>query len=207
MGSGIYKYRNYLTLTRLSDIIGDGFHVSVCGGILKWEDIIESTLYGAATTQIQSLFLRKGVRVVPRMKQNMLDYMERHNLESLDEIRGLAIEKIIGEEASAQVGHDLKGVVVAVVDEDKCNGCGICEDVCYYAGIKVVDKLATVNKDNCEGCRACVMDCPTGALSLSNVDKIYELARKWTEKHRPEVAKYGIRAQDPRDRKSLGLTA
>ena len=207
VGSGIFKYRNYLTLTRVSDIIDNGFHVSVCGGILKWQDIIESTMYGATSMQMQSLFLRKGIRVVDRMKRDLLDYMERHNLETLDEIRGIVIPKIIGEEESAQAGPATKGKVIAVVDEDKCTGCGICEDVCYYEGIKVVDRMAVVNENNCEGCRACVMDCPEGALSLRNVEMVYEIARKWLQENRPEVAKHGIMAQDPRDRKSLGLKA
>jgi len=54
--------------------------------------------------------------------------------------------------------------MAAVVDADKCTGCGICEDACPADAIKVND-VAHIGED-CTECGACVDECPNDALSL-----------------------------------------
>jgi MinD superfamily P-loop ATPase len=51
---------------------------------------------------------------------------------------------------------------VAVIDEDKCTQCGLCEDVCRYDAIKEfrVDPIA------CEGCGFCYQVCPSEAITM-----------------------------------------
>jgi len=51
------------------------------------------------------------------------------------------------------------------VDRDKCTGCNICEKVCPFGAIVVVDGKAQV-QDTCTLCGACVTSCPVGALSI-----------------------------------------
>jgi len=48
---------------------------------------------------------------------------------------------------------------------EKCTGCKICEKVCPFGAIFVVDKIAQV-QDNCTLCGACVNSCPVEALSI-----------------------------------------
>jgi ferredoxin len=60
-----------------------------------------------------------------------------------------------------------KPSVVAVVDKEKCNGCGICANVCPQGAI-TVDEIANVNLDKCSGCGICVENCPNGAITLKN---------------------------------------
>jgi len=50
----------------------------------------------------------------------------------------------------------------AVIDEEKCTRCGLCEDVCRFAAIKSlhIDHLA------CEGCRFCYHVCAEGAITM-----------------------------------------
>jgi len=55
---------------------------------------------------------------------------------------------------------------VAVVDFEKCTGCGICEDVCPVRAIKV-EGHDLVNPDMCTGCAACVAQCPQNAILLT----------------------------------------
>ncbi|MHA2601418.1 MAG: 4Fe-4S binding protein [Candidatus Thorarchaeota archaeon SMTZ1-83] len=76
--------------------------------------------------------------------------------------------------ASAAASHVLKGTVrvqmdKAVVEEDLCIGCGLCEKVCPYAAISMCDRdtgpqLAEVNSLLCTGCGKCQVVCPTGAI-------------------------------------------
>jgi len=61
---------------------------------------------------------------------------------------------------------------VAIVDSEKCTGCGVCVDVCPAGAIEV-DRQAVVNEEACTGCAACVSECPNEAIIIArkNVGK------------------------------------
>jgi NAD-dependent dihydropyrimidine dehydrogenase PreA subunit len=50
-----------------------------------------------------------------------------------------------------------------VVDEDKCNGCGVCDGVCPTWAIEV-GETATIDQLSCMPCRVCEATCPEGAI-------------------------------------------
>ena len=58
--------------------------------------------------------------------------------------------------------------MAAVVDKEKCAGCGTCVDGCPVEAIKIVDDKAVVDKDTCVGCGACVDACPCEAIKLED---------------------------------------
>jgi len=55
----------------------------------------------------------------------------------------------------------------ASVDEDKCSGCRICNDLCPFNAILFhEDRMVTeINPALCQGCGTCVAACPAGAIS------------------------------------------
>ena len=53
----------------------------------------------------------------------------------------------------------------AIVNEETCVACGICEDECPQGAI-TVDGMARVNADLCTECGRCVDACPNDAISL-----------------------------------------
>lgn len=55
---------------------------------------------------------------------------------------------------------------VAVVDSEKCTGCGICVDVCPAGAIEV-NQHAVVNEEACTGCAACVSECPNEVIIIA----------------------------------------
>jgi len=55
---------------------------------------------------------------------------------------------------------------VAVVDPEKCTGCGICIDVCPTGAIEV-NQQAVVNEEACNGCAVCVSECPNEAIIIA----------------------------------------
>jgi predicted Fe-Mo cluster-binding NifX family protein/ferredoxin len=55
---------------------------------------------------------------------------------------------------------------VAVVDSEKCTGCGICISVCPTGAIEV-DQQAVVDEETCNGCAACVSECPNEAIIIA----------------------------------------
>ena len=51
------------------------------------------------------------------------------------------------------------------IDIEKCTGCKICEKMCPFGAIVVVDKVARVQQ-NCTLCGACLNSCAEGVLSI-----------------------------------------
>lgn len=53
------------------------------------------------------------------------------------------------------------------IDEDKCNGCGLCAKACHEGAIGMVDGKAKLLRDDyCDGLGDCLPACPTGAISF-----------------------------------------
>jgi NAD-dependent dihydropyrimidine dehydrogenase PreA subunit len=53
------------------------------------------------------------------------------------------------------------------VDEDKCQGCEECVDVCPVEVFEMVDgKSSPVNAEECLGCESCVEVCEPGAITV-----------------------------------------
>jgi heterodisulfide reductase subunit A len=78
-----------------------------------------------------------------------------------------------GAAAAARVlGHIQQGVIRiepirASVDEARCSGCRICNNLCPFNAIRFLeDRMVTeINPALCQGCGTCVAACPAGAIS------------------------------------------
>lgn len=54
-----------------------------------------------------------------------------------------------------------------VIDEEKCNGCGLCVPNCPEGALQIIDgKVRLVSDLLCDGLGACVGECPVGALKV-----------------------------------------
>ena len=65
-------------------------------------------------------------------------------------------------------------------NEDLCNGCGKCVEVCVFRGREMVDGKPILNKDLCLGCGRCVGVCPTEAITIEidDISRVDELIGK-----------------------------
>lgn len=53
------------------------------------------------------------------------------------------------------------------INEEKCNGCGICADACHEGAIGIVDGKAKLLRDDyCDGLGDCLPTCPTNAITF-----------------------------------------
>ncbi|MEM2869166.1 MAG: CoB--CoM heterodisulfide reductase iron-sulfur subunit A family protein [Thermoplasmata archaeon] len=69
-------------------------------------------------------------------------------------------------------GRIRKTRAIAVVDEERCRGCGRCEELCEYGAAKVVEKggrmVSVRDEARCEGCGACAAQCCSRAIQIKH---------------------------------------
>lgn len=53
------------------------------------------------------------------------------------------------------------------IDEEKCNGCGLCIPSCKEGALQIIDgKAHLVSEAYCDGLGTCLSECPMGALTI-----------------------------------------
>ena len=60
---------------------------------------------------------------------------------------------------------------IVQIDEELCNGCGLCISSCAEGAIQLIDGKARLVKDEyCDGLGACLGECPQGAITIIQRD-------------------------------------
>jgi Pyruvate/2-oxoacid:ferredoxin oxidoreductase delta subunit len=70
---------------------------------------------------------------------------------------------------------------VVSIDEEKCDGCGLCAQACAEGAIRIIDgKARLVSETYCDGLGACLGKCPNDAITVEerHAEKFDERAAK-----------------------------
>jgi len=94
------------------------------------------------------------------------------------------------------------------VDEEKCDGCGLCIPGCPEAALQIVDGKAKLVKDlYCDGLGACLGHCPKDALHIeereaesydddATIKRIKKVAPNMLESHMEHMREHGMGASE-----------
>lgn len=83
----------------------------------------------------------------------------------------------------------------AQVDEAKCTGCKICENVCPTGAIQVVEKKARVEENKCAACMKCLDSCNEGAIRMVPRERPLSLGVDPMEVDQDELRELCLRAR------------
>ncbi len=137
--------------------------ISASGGVMNYRDVIEYIMLGASNVQLCTSVMWNGFESITKMLAELNQWMDAKGYKSLDEIRGIALDKIKTVEEIAD-----EPSTYSVINEAKCTNCGKCEKVCFFDAITInaAKTARQVNRNACDSCGMCVQICPVNAISM-----------------------------------------
>ena len=132
------------------------------GGVTSGTDVIEFMMAGASLVGVCTAAILKGPGVYGKIAAEAGQWLDAHGYSSIDEVRGLYLEKY---RVGQRVVTGLESA--ARVDPARCKMCTLCERVCMYEAMHApVKQTAWVEEEHCAACGLCISVCQFDAIEL-----------------------------------------
>jgi len=137
--------------------------VMASGGIDNWEHAVQMMMWGAQTVSVCTAVMWHGWDVVRRIVEGIERFTVEEGYGSTDDFVGLALSHLTSsEDLGLQKGY-------AVVDPERCIGCGLCTKPGHCNAVAILDRKATIDPELCLGCSVCVTLCKQKAITMQQV--------------------------------------
>jgi len=136
--------------------------ISGVGGIESWRDVVEFILLGATSIQVCTAVMHYGFGIVREMEAGLIRFMEEKGYNTIYDFVGKALPNV------TEWKHlNLKHVVKAEINKEKCIGCELCYIACDDGAHQAIrldnsgeSRIPEVIEENCVGCNLCALVCP-----------------------------------------------
>jgi len=133
------------------------------GGISSGRDAIQFMMAGASAVQVCSAALLHGQEIYGKIAGEIEKWLDGHGYQSVQEIKGQYLRQ--RGTAGSYVQHPV------CLKIEKCTLCKRCLKSCIHQALHFESGQIMVRQDNCAGCGLCTTICPTGALSIIEIDR------------------------------------
>jgi dihydroorotate dehydrogenase/Pyruvate/2-oxoacid:ferredoxin oxidoreductase delta subunit len=141
-------------------LVGPGPHINGTGGIASMEDAVQMMMCGADTIGVCTETMLRGFGFLEKWMKSLKTYMKEMGFVSAREMRDLLITEIkSAADLTLWPGY-------ALVDKEKCSGCGLCVEIGHCNAIVMDDAVASIDPKLCKGCSTCIDICPKQSIRM-----------------------------------------
>ena len=132
------------------------------GGVETWEHAVQMMMWGATLFTVCTELMWHGWESIGKTLRGMEDFMAAEGYDGYEALIG----RSLGQFCAAEDLRTTTGA--AIVDEERCIGCGACLQPGHCDAVTLIDGVACIDAEACLGCGICVALCPVEALSMSS---------------------------------------
>ncbi|MHB1404464.1 MAG: tRNA-dihydrouridine synthase [Desulfitobacteriaceae bacterium] len=144
--------------------------ISATNGIWTWEDVVKAIMVGASTVQTTTAIMygTKKFGVIEDFIKGMESFMESKGYNSITEMRGITLSQLKTWDVV-----DRESRYLSQVDPEKCTGCKLCLNWCFFDAISMDGRSAVIDRSKCDGCGLCPALCPKDAITMDGPGQSY----------------------------------